>query len=179
MSSKKPRSLQSVSDMVRSMAAVGLLVALLATFVWITRVDSEKVIRELDWKAIAIGAQTRTELPTFGPIGLANDWVATSARIEKVGDSEVWRVGMVTPKQQYVSVIVSKADIKKLIKTYVNFIDEKESTKEINGKTYTAIEDESNKVLAISENGISILTYGTSDWDEMIKFTEKLAVPTN
>ncbi len=48
MSEKKPRSAQSVSDMVRSLGAVGLLVGVLATFVWFTRTESEEVLREVD-----------------------------------------------------------------------------------------------------------------------------------
>ena len=82
MSEKKPRSAQSVSDMVRSLGAVGLLVGVLATFVWLTRIESEQVIREVDWQGIAIGAQTRTDIPTLGPVGLDKSWVATSARLE-------------------------------------------------------------------------------------------------
>ena len=48
MSEKKPRSLQSVSDMIRSLGAVGILVGVLATFVWLTRIESEQTIREVD-----------------------------------------------------------------------------------------------------------------------------------
>ena len=178
MSEKKPRSAQSVSDMIRSLGAVGLLVALLATFVWLTRSDSEQVLREVDWQAIAIGAQTRSDLPTLGPVGLDKTWVATSARLENVGESEVWRVGVVTPTTEYVSVIVSKNEIKKLIKTYVNIESETETIKVIGSKTYTALEDQQNRVLYISESGITTLIYSTANWDEITKFVENLKVPT-
>jgi hypothetical protein len=178
MSEKKPRSAQSVSDMVRSLGAVGLLVGLLATFVWLTRADSEQVLREVDWQGIAIGAQTRTDIPTLGPVGLDKSWVATSARLENVGDSQVWRVGVVSPTTEYVSVIVSKTDIKKLIKTYVNIESEEETTKVIGNKTYTTLEDQENKVLYISEAGINTLIYSTANWDEITKFVESLKVPT-
>jgi len=110
MSEKKPRAAQSVSDMVRSLGAVGLLVGLLATFVWFTRTESEQVLREVDWKSISIGAQTRTQLPTLGPVGLDKSWVATSARLEEIGEEDVWRVGVVSPSTEFVSVIVSKAE---------------------------------------------------------------------
>jgi len=178
MSEKKPRSAQSVSDMIRSLGAVGLLVGLLATFVWLTRTDSEQVLREVDWQGIAIGAQSRTEIPTLGPVGLDKSWVATSARLENVGDTQVWRVGVVSPTTEYVSVIVSKTDMKKLIKTYVNIESEEETTKSIGNKTYTALEDQENKALYISEAGINTLIYSTANWDEIIKFVESLKVPT-
>ena len=178
MSEKKPRSAQSVSDMIRSLGAVGLLVGLLATFVWLTRADSEQVLREVDWQGIAIGAQTRTDIPTLGPVGLDKSWVATSARLENVGDSQVWRVGVVSPTTEYVSVIVSKTDIKKLIKTYVNIESKEETTKVIGNKTYTALEDQENRVLYISEAGINTLIYSTANWDEITKFVESLKVPT-
>ena len=178
MSEKKPRSAQSVSDMIRSLGAVGLLVGLLATFVWLTRTDSEQVLREVDWQGIAIGAQSRTEIPTLGPVGLDKSWVATSARLENVGDTQVWRVGVVSPTTEYVSVIVSKTDMKKLIKTYVNIESEEETTKVIGNKTYTALEDQENKALYISEAGINTLIYSTANWDEIIKFVESLKVPT-
>jgi hypothetical protein len=178
MSEKKPRSAQSVSDMIRSLGAVGLLVGLLATFVWLTRTDSEQVLREVDWQGIAIGAQSRTEIPTLGPVGLDKSWVATSARLENVGDTQVWRVGVVSPNTEYVSVIVSKTDMKKLIKTYVNIDSEEEATKVIGNKTYTSLEDQENKALYISEAGINILIYSTANWDEITKFVESLKVPT-
>ncbi len=178
MSEKKPRSAQSVSDMIRSLGAVGLLVGLLATFVWLTRTDSEQVLREVDWQGIAIGAQSRTEIPTLGPVGLDKSWVATSARLENVGDTQVWRVGVVSPTTEYVSVIVSKTDMKKLIKTYVNIESEEETTKSIGNKTYTALEDQENKALYISEAGINTLIYSTANWGEITKFVESLKVPT-
>ena len=178
MSEKKPRSAQSVSDMIRSLGAVGLLVGLLATFVWLTRTDSEQVLREVDWQGIAIGAQSRTEIPTLGPVGLDKSWVATSARLENVGDTQVWRVGVVSPTTEYVSVIVSKTDIKKLIRTYVNIESKEETTKVIGNKTYIALEDQENKVLYISEAGINTLIYSTANWDEITKFVESLKVPT-
>jgi len=178
MSEKKPRSAQSVSDMIRSLGAVGLLVGLLATFVWLTRTDSEQVLREVDWQGIAIGAQTRTEIPTLGPVGLDKSWVATSARLENVGDTQVWRVGVVSPTTEYVSVIVSKTDLKKLIKTYVNIESEEETTRVIGNKTYTALEDQENKAIYISEAGINTLIYSTANWDEITKFVESLKVPT-
>jgi hypothetical protein len=178
MSEKKPRSAQSVSDMIRSLGAVGLFVGLLATFVWLTRTDSEQVLREVDWQGIAIGAQSRTDIPTLGPVGLDKSWVATSARLENVGDTQVWRVGVVSPTTEYVSVIVSKTDLKKLISTYVNIESEEETTKVIGNKTYTALEDQENKAIYISEAGINTLIYSTANWDEIIKFVESLKVPT-
>ena len=178
MSEKKPRSAQSVSDMIRSLGAVGLLVGLLATFVWLTRTDSEQVLREVDWQGIAIGAQSRTDIPTLGPVGLDKSWVATSARLENVGDTQVWRVGVVSPTTEYVSVIVSKTDLKKLISTYVNIESEEATTKVIGNKTYTALEDQENKALYISEAGINTLIYSTANWDEITKFVESLKVPT-
>ena len=178
MSEKKPRSAQSVSDMIRSLGAVGLLVGLLATFVWLTRTDSEQVLREVDWQGIAIGAQSRTDIPTLGPVGLDKSWVATSARLENVGDTQVWRVGVVSPTTEYVSVIVSKTDIKRLIRTYVNIESEEETTRVIGNKTYTALEDQENKAIYISEAGINTLIYSTANWDEITKFVESLKVPT-
>jgi hypothetical protein len=178
MSEKKPRSAQSVSDMVRSLGAVGLLVGVLATFVWFTRTESEEVLREVDWKSISIGTQTRTQLPTLGPVGLDKSWVATSARLEKIGEEDVWRVGVVSPSTEFVSVIVSKADVEKIIRKYVNIESQEETTKVIGAKTYKFIEESKDKVLYITESGNNILIYSTANWDETTKFVESLKVPT-
>ena len=178
MSEKKPRAAQSVSDMVRSLGAVGLLVGVLATFVWFTRTESEEVLREVDWKSISIGTQTRTQLPTLGPVGLDKSWVATSARLEKIGEEDVWRVGVVSPSTEFVSVIVSKADIEKMLRKYVNIESQEETTRVIGAKTYRLIEESKNKVLYITESGNNILIYSTANWDETTKFVESLKVPT-
>ena len=177
MSEKKPRSLQSVSDMIRSLGAVGILVGVLATFVWLTRIESEQTIREVDWQAIAKGAQSRTELPTLGPVGLDNKWIATSARVETIGQLQVWRVGVVSPSTEYVSVIVSKSEIETLLKAYVKIESEEETTKSIGNKTYKLLEDNINKVLYINENGINTIIYSTANWEETTVFVEKLKIP--
>jgi hypothetical protein len=178
MSEKKPRAAQSVSDMVRSLGAVGLLVGLLATFVWFTRTESEQVLREVDWKSISIGAQTRTQLPTLGPVGLDKSWVATSARLEEIGEEDVWRVGVVSPSTEFVSVIVSKADVEKMLRKYVSIESQEETTRVIGSKTYKLIEESKDKVLYITESGNNILIYSTANWDETTKFVESLKVPT-
>jgi hypothetical protein len=178
MSEKKPRSAQSVSDMVRSLGAVGLFVGVLATFVWITRIESEQVLREVDWKSISIATQTRTQLPTLGPVDLDKTWVATSARLEEIGDDDVWRVGVVTPSTEFVSVIVSKADVEAMIRKYVNIESEEQTTRVIGSKTYKILEDANNKALYITESGNNILIYSTANWDETTKFVESLKVPT-
>lgn len=178
MSEKKPRSAQSVSDMVRSLGAVGLFVGVLATFVWITRIESEQVLREVDWKSISIATQTRTQLPTLGPVGLDKSWIATSARLEEIGNEDVWRVGVVSPSTEFVSVIVSKADVEEMIRKYVNIESEEQTTRVIGSKTYKLIEESKDKVLYITESGNNILIYSTANWDETTKFVESLKVPT-
>ena len=178
MSQKKSRTLQSVSDMVLSLIVTGLLVGSLATFVWFTRQDSEVVLRPIDWQGVALGAKERTDLPTYGPIGLGKDWNATSARLETVGDSQVWRVGVVTPSQEFISVIVSKTELKRLINTYTTLELENEQTKRINDKTYTVLENEKDKLLFISENNVNILIYTTTNWDEINTFISKLGIPS-
>ena len=178
MSQKKSRTLQSVSDMVISLIVTGLLVASLAIFVWFTRQDSEVVLRPIDWQGVALGAKERTDLPTYGPIGLSKDWNATSARLETIGDSQVWRVGIVTPSQEFISVIVSKTELKRLIKTYTTLSIENETTRNINNKTYTVLENEKDKLLYITENDVNILVYTTTNWDEINTFVSKLGIPS-
>ena len=179
MSQKKSRTLQSVSDMMISLLVVGLLVGSLAAFVWFTRQDSEQVIREVDWKNIALGAQERTDLPTLGPIGLKKDWVATSARIENVGDSQVWRVGIVTPSQEFISVIVSQLEIKRLLRTYTNLELENEIARKIGEDNYFVVERDNEKVAFKTQNNITTLIYSTTSWDEIETFIKSLKAPTS
>lgn len=113
----------------------------------------------------------------MGPVGLDKNWVATSAQLESVGESQVWRVGVVTPSTEYISVIVSKSEAKKLLKTYVDIESEVETTRVIGNKNYKVREDENNKALYILENQITTLVYSTADWDEITKFVENLKVP--
>jgi hypothetical protein len=176
MNKKKPRNLQSVSDMVRSLALVGLLVGALATFVWLTRADSEQSIRPVDWQAIAVGAKERTELMVLGPVGLTKDWVATSARIEKVGDSDVWRAGFISPTNEFVSIIVSNAETKRLVKAYANLSLENVKTRVIAQKNYSYVEEGKTKAIYSTENGNNILIYATADWDEITTFISKLVI---
>lgn len=111
----KARYLQSVGDIIRSMAVIGGVVLLLATFIWLTRRDSEQVVREVDWRTQAIVATAQTDLPILVPAAAAS-WTATSAGVRLVDGQPTWAATFLTDGQAgggaagFIGIVVSAAD---------------------------------------------------------------------
>ncbi len=105
------RGRETVRDMVISMAVVGLGIAALMLVTW--RPKPEAQVRVVDWKPAAVAAQFASHYPVVTPVGLSDQWRATSARFEVEPQSAgkpVWHVGYVTPNNSYAGVEQSDAD---------------------------------------------------------------------
>ena len=105
------RGRETVRDMVISMAVVGLGIAALMLVTW--RPKPEAQVRVIDWKPAATAAQSASQYPVATPVGLSDQWRATSARFEVEPQSAgkpVWHVGYVTPNNAYAAIEQSDAD---------------------------------------------------------------------
>ncbi len=104
---RNARMRQTVGDMVRSMAVVLAVVAVVVLVNWRPQ---EQAVKVVDVTSAVTLASVRADFPVRQPAGLAADWRATSARwepTEKSAPDEVLHLGYVTPAGEYAQVTQS------------------------------------------------------------------------
>lgn len=74
------RTKRGVRDLVLSMAVVGLFVAFLFVVVWRPAPEAVKVVDPLPMLQVA---REQADYPVLAPVGLDDQWRATSARFEQ------------------------------------------------------------------------------------------------
>jgi hypothetical protein len=114
-SATKPRSSQTVRDLVLSMLVVGAFVAFLYVIVLRPMPEAVKTVDVVGPAAVARSAEV---FPIAVPVGLASGWRPTSARFEPGPDpgTGTWFNGYVTPDNQFVAVAQSDHDVKSFVK---------------------------------------------------------------
>ena len=95
------RRFGSVSDMVRSLAAVlGAVLVIL----WLTPRADQDPVRVIDFGVPLQQARAAAPYDVYAPQGLPERWRPTSARATSSAEGIVWHLGLVTPQDRYAAV---------------------------------------------------------------------------
>lgn len=115
---EKPRSQQTVRDLVISMVLVGAFVAFL--FLMVLRPTPDPV-REVDTASAAQVAAAEQAFDILVPQGLSDQWRATSARYRPgpVDGTGSWFNGYVDPDGDFVAVAQQNYDQRDFLRTYL------------------------------------------------------------
>lgn len=115
---EKPRSQQTVRDLVISMVLVGAFVAFL--FLMVLR-PSPDPVREVDTASAAQVAAAEQSFAILVPQGLSEQWRATSARYRPgpVSGTGSWFNGYVDPDGDFVAVAQQNYDQREFLRTYL------------------------------------------------------------
>lgn len=101
------RGTQTVRDMVLSMAAIGVVVAVIYVFVPHTEPDP---VRPVDYRVELTTARRAAPFPVLAPEGLSGRWRATSVDYDAADDragGAVWHLGFINPQEEYAAVAQS------------------------------------------------------------------------
>ena len=163
------RGRETVRDMVISMAVVGLGIAALMLVTW--RPKPEAQVRVIDWKPAATAAQSASQYPVVTPVGLPDQWRATSARFESEPQSAgrpVWHVGYVTPNNAYAGVEQSDADPAIFISRTVDG-GRPDGEVVIGGRAWQSYAPGANgfRSLVRTEGGSTVIVTGSADSAEL------------
>lgn len=170
----KPRSSQTVRDLVLSMLVVGGFVAFLYLIVLRPMPEAVKTV---DVPGPAAVARTADVFPIAVPIGLASGWRATSARFEPGPDpgTGTWFNGYVTPDNQFVAVAQTDHDVKSFVKDQTKD-GVQQATVIIDGRTwqqYRAADGSQYSLVQTSPEATTIVT-GTVTYGQLEEFAGKL-----
>jgi hypothetical protein len=102
------RGRQTVWDMVLSMAAIGVVVAVI--YVFVPHDGNHDPVRTVSYTVELDQARRDAPFKVAGPVGLAKGWRASSVTYNSADPKNVqWHLGFVDPQNQYAAVEQSNA----------------------------------------------------------------------
>jgi len=163
--------LQTVGDMVRSLAVV---LAVVAVILFISYRAQPDPVREVSMTNPLIVAQISAGFPVLVPAA-TEGYRLTSARFEK-DEPGVWHLGYVTPQDAYVQLEQSAtADL--------DFISDqltgtaKTGSRTIGPAEWAAYEGQGKAALVRTAEGVTTAVSGTAPMDELVKVAASLTAP--
>ncbi|MGW7103804.1 DUF4245 domain-containing protein [Streptomyces sp. NPDC054883] len=92
---------QTVLDMVRSLAVIGVVVA--GIYMFVPHDENADPTRVVDYRVETATARRAAPYPVAAPVGLPAEWRATSVSYERK-NADAWHLGFLDPDKQYVAV---------------------------------------------------------------------------
>ena len=107
MAADKKRGMQTVRDMVISLAVIVLAAGVI--YLFIPHDEDKDPVKAVSYGIELKSARRAAPYPVAGPVGLPKDWRATSVRYEaaeksKDAEGSLWHLGFITPKDEYAAV---------------------------------------------------------------------------
>jgi len=173
---KKPRGKETAYDMVLSMGAVLVTVALILI---VTHRSRQQTVQPVDYAGAVALAQSQSQLAVDVPSPLPTGYVVTSARFEAesygaTGDVR-WYLGYRTPTGEYISLWQSTGPSARVIAGATNGAL-CEGALTIGSTTWSSCSKEKplTRALALVRNGVTSVISGTSNFSELKTFASSL-----
>jgi hypothetical protein len=160
------RMRQTIGDMVRSMAVVLGVVAVIVLFTLRPQPDPVKVV---DAAPVVALAAAQASFPIGVPTSLPEGWRSTSARWEPTeasGEAPVLHVGYVTPSDQYAQVTQSTASSDRYVAEQTGD-GIATGNKDIGGTVWQTRERKATRSLVRSTGGVETIVSGSAPWEEL------------
>ena len=169
-----PRLRQTAGDMVRSLALVLGVVAVILIVTLRPHPDAVKVI---DYQPELAVARAQAGYLVLAPVGLDADWRSTSVRWQPTTGStpdKAWHLGFVTPDDAYAQLGQSST-------TNVDYLPEQTDRGQPTGSVVVGGFDwqqytskAGQRSLVRVDRGVTIVVTGTADWAALELFTSSL-----
>lgn len=172
----KKRGRETAYDMVLSLGAVFIAVAVVLVVTWRPKHQSVAPVDYANAKSLAL---TAANWPVLNPTQLPADYQVTSARFEaesygEPGDSR-WYLGLTSSDQKFISLWQSDGFLKDIQSAATN-AGKCSTVISINGQDWTKCEaqkPETRSLVRKSDDLIYIVS-GTADWNDLTDFAESL-----
>lgn len=168
----------SVLNMVYSLLAVFALV--FGLWALMPSGDGDPERRPVEVGMVAAYAATESQRPIWSPA--ETGWSANFATYQQFEDVVTWRVGLVTPEQEYVEINQADEPDDGWLKALTEKAGEQVGTRTITGpdgsQEWTAYEGEERAVVLEPGEGRATTTVvrGTAEWSEIEEFIGLLEV---
>lgn len=170
----------SVRNMIYSLLAVFALA--FGLWAMMPSEDGDLGRRPVEVGMVASYAATESAGPIWSPATLGEDWSANFANYQLFEDLVSWRVGLVTPSQDYVEISQTDEADEGWVNTLTDKAGEQVGTRTITGpdgpQEWTAYEGEERAVVLDPDEGRENTTVvrGTAEWAEIEQFIGQLEV---
>lgn len=170
---KRARGRETAGDMVRSLAAVLVLVGVVVAFNVADQPDP--VVRDINYSAALAQARGQATYDVLAPEPLPAGWRATSARTDASGDGLTWHLGLVTGSGDYAAVEQTDGPRAAFVR---QFADDAEpaGTVSLGGATWRRLEggDPEPRALLRTDSGVTTLVAGSASWADLDRVARTL-----
>lgn len=164
---KRSRGRETAGDMVRSLAAVLVLVGVIVAFSLADQPDA--VVPDIDYADALVQAREQTSYDVLAPRPLPAGWQVTSARTRpQGGDAVAWHLGLVTKSGDYAGVEQTDGGRDGFVEQFTGSA-RRAGTVEIAGTTWRRLEDgdPEDRALVSGADGVTTVVVGSASWEDL------------
>ncbi|MFJ3169413.1 DUF4245 domain-containing protein [Streptomyces roseus] len=155
---------QTVWDMVRSLAVIGVVVA--GIYIFVPHDDKSDPTHVVDYRVETITARRAAPYPVAVPVGLPAQWRATSVTYDRKA-ANAWHLGFLDPKGQYVAIEQSSDASVKHLTSVTQKAKPTGQTQQIGDLTWERWEGDKYDALVRQEQGYATVVTGTASFEEL------------
>ncbi|MFJ8208484.1 DUF4245 domain-containing protein [Streptomyces sp. NPDC096033] len=155
---------QTVWDMVRSLAVIGVVVA--GIYMFIPHDDKADPTRTVDYRVETLTARRAAPYPVAVPVGLPEQWRATSVSFERK-NANAWHLGFLDPRQQYVAVEQSSDASKKNLEKLTQKAAPTGQTQQVGDRAWERWDGEKYDALVRQDQGYVTVVTGTGSFEQL------------
>ncbi|MEU8778798.1 DUF4245 domain-containing protein [Streptomyces sp. NPDC048606] len=155
---------QTVWDMVRSLAVIGVVVA--GIYLFVPHDDEADPTRTVDYRVETLTARRAAPYPVAVPLGLPQEWRATSVTYERK-NANAWHLGFQDPDREYVAVEQSTDTSEKYVTKVTQKARATGQTQQIGDRSWERWDGEKYDALVLREQGFVTVVTGTAPADRL------------
>ncbi|MFI5763939.1 MULTISPECIES: DUF4245 domain-containing protein [unclassified Streptomyces] len=155
---------QTVVDMVRSLAVIGLVVG--GIYLVIPHDEKADPTRVVDYRVESLTARRAAPYPVAVPVGLPPEWRATSVGYSRK-EASSWHLGFLDPAQQYVAVEQSADASDKYIAKVTRKATATGQTQQVGDQVWERWDGEKYDALVRHEQGHVTVVTGTASFEQL------------
>lgn len=155
---------QTVWDMVRSLAVIGVVVA--GIYMFIPHDDKADPTRTVDYRVETLTARRAAPYPVAAPVGLPEQWRATSVTFERK-NANAWHLGFLDPQQQYVAIEQSTDASRKNLAKLTQKAAPTGQTQQVGDRAWERWDGEKYDALVRQDQGYVTVVTGTGSFEQL------------
>ncbi|RMI43108.1 DUF4245 domain-containing protein [Streptomyces triticirhizae] len=167
--------LQSLRNMVLSTALICL--ATFAVFLLTPNGETESPVRTVEYDVASATAARAAPYPLVVPVGLPEDWRATSVRYEPQGQhGATWRLGFLDSHEDYAALAQADGEPAAFVPSVTQDAEDTGATERIAGRDWALWEGPKYDALVLTEPGVTTVVMGTAPLEQLARLAESLEV---
>ncbi|MEU3774815.1 DUF4245 domain-containing protein [Streptomyces sp. NPDC032472] len=155
---------QTVWDMVRSLAVIGVVVA--GIYIFVPHDEKADPTHVVDYRVETLTARRAAPYPVAAPAGLDAQWRATSVTFDRKA-AHAWHLGFLDPEGQYVAVEQSSDVSPKYLEKVTQRAKATGQTQQVGDASWERWEGEKYDALVRQEQGHVTVVTGTAPFEDL------------